>query len=212
MIRDWTLHGTTGMAVASDTDTNTGHGASSSSTARVWRPTNRWVHTPKEEDNTGWFCSVQFFCELIYFCTLLPEGDNTIHVYRVSSFQCWYIRVYIEINHICLHIFSAEQIVFEANELYTNSEFCPSSAWMSDFGDPNFIRLFCVSVNCFPSDLKFWILHSICSEPPLLENCRDRPCFVHPVEKIICESAVFHFDMSLGHLSQSSPLALRHFV
>ena len=74
-------------------DSNTGYGGSSSSSTRPWRT----------EDNTRWFCFVQFFCQLICYCTkwyiLSQQRDNTIPVYRVFFFPVMiYIYIYIFSN------------------------------------------------------------------------------------------------------------------
>ena len=107
MIRDWTLHGTTGMAVAS------GHRT----------PTLDMVHPHLLQQRYG--------DQRTGECTLLKkkitQDDFALYSFSASSFifahsyqkeiipfmctefrlfQCWYIRVYIEIkSHLSPHIF-----------------------------------------------------------------------------------------------------------
>ena len=86
------------------------------------RKTGECILLKKKKITQDEFGSVQFFRELISFSTRW-------YMYRISSLPCRFLLLYIEIkSHLSPTFFSAEKIVFEANESNTNSEFCPLSA------------------------------------------------------------------------------------
>jgi len=154
------------------------------------------------------FCSVQFFCEFTSFYTrwyilLLVGIIPLLCIYFVLS--VW-VQIYTlahrdNIAFVSTYFPPSRSFLKRTNRTPTPN-FCPLSAWMSDFGDPNFIGWFLCFGQLF-SHLT-WISESC--DSTFGED------FFTPVEhfavidrasrilsrKIIRESAVFQVDVSLG--------------